>query len=43
MSFIGEGTKGVVHAAGWFLAHEECERKTRQIAQRRLRRMAGSR
>ena len=33
MSFIGEGTKGVVHAAGWFLAHEECERKTRQIAQ----------
>lgn len=33
MSFIGEGTKGVVYAPGWFLDHEECERKTKTIPQ----------
>lgn len=32
MSFIGGGS-GQVYAPGWFLAHEECERKTRTIAQ----------
>lgn len=33
MSFIGVVEQGLVYAPGWFLAHEECERKTRQIAQ----------
>jgi len=33
MSFIGEVEKGIIYAPGYFLAHEECERKTRQIAQ----------
>ena len=33
MSFIGDVKEGHVYAPGWFLAHEECERKTRQIAQ----------
>ena len=33
MSFIGEIEQGVTYAPGYFLAHEECERKTRQIAQ----------
>jgi len=33
MSFISAGNKGTVYAPGHFLAHEECERKTRQIAQ----------
>ena len=33
MSFIGAVEQGKVYAPGWFLAHEECERKTRQIAQ----------
>lgn len=33
MSFIGEVNKGVTYAPGWFLAHEECERKTREIPQ----------
>lgn len=33
MSFIGAVTQGKTYAPGWFLAHEECERKTRQIAQ----------
>lgn len=33
MSFIGEVVNGKVYAPGWFLAHEECERKTRQIPQ----------
>lgn len=33
MSFIGEVVKGKIYAPGWFLAHEECERKTRQIPQ----------
>lgn len=33
MSFIGEVDRGVVYAPGYFLAHEECERKTREIAQ----------
>ena len=31
MSFIGSGEQGKVYAPGYFLAHEECERKTRQI------------
>lgn len=33
MSFIGEITKGVTYAPGYFLAHGECERKTREIPQ----------
>lgn len=33
MSFIGSVEQGKVYAPGFFLAHEECERKTRQIAQ----------
>lgn len=33
MSFIGAGSKGTTYMPGWFLAHEECERKTRQISQ----------
>ena len=33
MSFIGAVDKGVAYEPGWFLAHEECERKTRQISQ----------
>lgn len=32
MSFI-QGSTGKVYAPGYFLAHEECERKTKQIAQ----------
>ena len=31
MSFIGATETGKVYAAGWFLAHEECVRETRQI------------
>lgn len=33
MSFIGEIGKGKTYAPGYFLAHEECERKTREIPQ----------
>lgn len=33
MSFIGEKHEGVVYAPGYFLAHEECTRETRQIPQ----------
>ena len=33
MSFIGNVETGVVYAPGWFLAHEECVRKTRTILQ----------
>ena len=33
MSFIASKTDSTVYAPGWFLAHEECERKTRQILQ----------
>ena len=33
MSFIGDVEQGVVYAPGFFLAHEECTRETRQIAQ----------
>lgn len=33
MSFIGATEQGLVYAPGYFLAHEECERKTKQIAQ----------
>lgn len=33
MSFIGAVEQGKTYAPGWFLAHEECERKTRQILQ----------
>lgn len=33
MSFIGAVEQGLAYAPGYFLAHEECERKTRQIAQ----------
>ena len=32
MSFI-QGSEGVTYAPGFFLAHEECQRETRQIAQ----------
>lgn len=33
MSFIGDIQKGVNYHPGYFLAHEECERKTKQISQ----------
>ena len=33
MSFIGEVSKGTNYNPGYFLAHEECERKTREIPQ----------
>lgn len=33
MSFIGNVTQGKAYAPGWFLAHEECERKTREMTQ----------
>ena len=33
MSFIGAVEQGKTYAPGYFLAHEECERETRQIAQ----------
>lgn len=32
MSYIGNGNKGQAYAPGWFLAKEECTRKTRQIS-----------
>lgn len=32
MSFIAD-KQGAAYAPGWFLAHEECERKTRQFEQ----------
>lgn len=31
MSFIGNVEQGKAYAPGWFLAHEECERKTFQM------------
>lgn len=33
MSFIGAKEEGKKWEAGWFLDHEECERKTREIPQ----------
>jgi len=33
MSFIGVPNEGKVYAPGWFLAHEECVRKTMQMLQ----------
>lgn len=33
MSFINANTASTVYAPGYFLAHEECTRKTMQIAQ----------
>lgn len=33
MSFLSAGNQGTVYAPGHFLAHEECERKTREIPQ----------
>ena len=33
MAFIGAEKQGVIYAPGHFLAHEECVRKTREIAQ----------
>lgn len=33
MSFIGAVEQGKTYAPGWFLAHEECVRETRQFAQ----------
>lgn len=33
MSFIADGASGKIYAPGYFLAHEECERKTRTIPQ----------
>lgn len=42
MSFIGDVKQGLAYAPGWFLAHEECERKTRQIAQNHAQVVTGS-
>lgn len=33
MSFIGKGTKGATYNPGYFLAHEECVRVTKEVAQ----------
>lgn len=33
MSFISSKEEGKVYAPGFFLAHEECKRETREIAQ----------
>ena len=33
MSFINLNDNGTVYAPGWFLAHEECVRETREIPQ----------
>ena len=33
MSFIGNDETSRIHAAGWFLAHEECTRVTKTIPQ----------
>ena len=33
MAFIYGDKLGEIYAPGWFLAHEECERKTKQISQ----------
>lgn len=33
MSFIGAKKEGETYAPGWFLAHEECTRETKEIAQ----------
>lgn len=33
MSFIQDNTNSTVYAPGWFLAHEECVRETREFAQ----------
>lgn len=33
MAFIGSMNAGKAHNAGWFLAHEECTRETREIPQ----------
>ena len=33
MSFINLNDQGTVYAPGWFLAHEECVRETREIPQ----------
>lgn len=33
MSFISEVKQGKIYAPGWFLAHEECMRETREIPQ----------
>lgn len=33
MSFISSDNSSTVHAAGYFLAHEECVRETKEIAQ----------
>lgn len=33
MSFVNDGIQGKLYEPGWFLAHEECERKTRQFTQ----------
>ena len=33
MAFIGSVQSGQAYAPGWFLAHEECTRKTKEIPQ----------
>lgn len=42
MSFISDATQGKVYAPGFFLAHEECERKTRQINQNHAQVVTGT-
>lgn len=42
MSFIGAVEQGKTYAPGYFLAHEECERKTRQINQNHAQVVTGS-
>lgn len=42
MSFIGTVKQGKAYEAGYFLAHEECERKTREISQSHAQAVTGS-
>ena len=42
MSFIGAVEQGKTYAPGWFLAHEECRRETRQINQNHAQVVTGS-
>ncbi len=42
MSFIASKADSTVYAPGYFLAHEECERKTRQINQNHTQVMTAS-
>lgn len=42
MSFISRNNNGSAYAPGWFLAHEECRRETREITQNHGQVVTGS-